>query len=341
MSFVFPVSVAPYTAALPRAGPIHELPSANCSLLDPNELVVPPSVIRILKAGWGEHIPLSALTNHACRTATLSVTRREDTALTIAGDGRLLSKASSIDSSKENTIDIIDWIEAARRFVNAIAKYLHARGDPGPGGPNAAAIAQLFNKHFSSIQARVDFVSNFAAYREYDMTIRRKYLHESHLFDPATFQGPTFDAIQRTHDLRERLQFKDSITRFKGTSTSGFPPTSNRNTSPKKSFRNSNSNSNPRADSGWTKRPPTSGTWAPKKCMYCSSTNHKFSACTASPASTFLKRDELGVWRNSDGQTYCVNHNGPLPCPRASACPHLHSCSLCGSGSHAAQQCGN
>jgi hypothetical protein len=105
-------------------------------------------------------------------------------------DGHLVIKSSLLDFLKEDSIELIEWLEASQWLVVAISKHLFMQGDPAPGGSAAKAIAKMFQHHFSTIQERADFKSDFASYWEYDITIHRKYLHELHMFNLAIFQKP-------------------------------------------------------------------------------------------------------------------------------------------------------
>ena len=73
-------------------------------------------------------------------------------------------------------------------------------------------------------------------------------------------------------------------------------------------------------------------------CMYCGSRNHVYHCCPGM-GTTKLHKAEDGIWWDVEGHTYCINHNGPCPCPCKDTCSHLHACSLCFSGDHAAQSC--
>jgi hypothetical protein len=97
-----------------RVLPVHAPPTAASNrLLNPNDLVLPAGVIRILKAGWNEHIPLTLLTNRACHKAMLAATHTLESGFTLGTDGCLVIKSSLLDFSKEDSIDLIEWLEAS------------------------------------------------------------------------------------------------------------------------------------------------------------------------------------------------------------------------------------
>lgn len=343
--------LSPPVLLQPTRGPVHAVPSAQqTSQLDPNEVIVPARIIRILRAGWTDHIPLDAITNRACRLATFQLTRNTEHGLTMGSDGRIISKASPIDHSKEDKIDVSDWYQASRNLISAIANHLWASGDSAAGGANARRIAEIFSRHFLTLQGRTDFEESFAVYREYDINIRRRYLHQSALFSPAVFQQKLYESIARSHDLQERSSLRDLLSRA---SASAFTPSARPGTTSltHKSFKFQGA-FQPRSDNGWVARGSAqnpsekgrsflAGALADRfgniRCMFCASSAHKYSSCPG--PGRFLRKDSAGVWRDTAGKTVCINFNGPITCPRGPACPHLHTCSLCGSGSHSAQSC--
>jgi hypothetical protein len=139
------------------------------TLLDQNNLVLPASIIQILKAGWNKHVPLTSLTNCVCRTATLAATHTLKSGFTLGTDSCLIVKSSLLDFTKEDTIDLIEWFETSRHLVIMISKHLFAQGDPAPGGPAAKSILKIIHRHFATIQQKADFELNFSCYREYDI----------------------------------------------------------------------------------------------------------------------------------------------------------------------------
>lgn len=163
-------------------------------------------VLATFKAALTEHIPIHLFTNVACRDAMTALTKNPDSAFTIA-QGRLISKAMSMDSSKERFIEVISWTHAARRMVRAMRQHLFADGDDAPGGPNANRIADALAKHFSNIQIRPDFKDSFHIYKEYDITLRRTYVHDASGFDPATWQQATYNAILQDQGAKDMSLF--------------------------------------------------------------------------------------------------------------------------------------
>lgn len=128
--------------------------------------------MKILRAGWTDHIPLDAVTNKACRVASAAVTRSSESAFTMGAGGNLVVRSATLDCSKEDKITMLEYAQASRNFVFAIGRYLHAAGDDYPGGPNAKTIAKVFRVHFFNISSRPDFEELYPVYLEYCMLIR-------------------------------------------------------------------------------------------------------------------------------------------------------------------------
>ncbi|KAF8056654.1 hypothetical protein FPV67DRAFT_1456765 [Lyophyllum atratum] len=110
--------------------------------LDPNEVVVLERVIRILRDGWNDYIPLDVLTNDACRSATFAPSRHDDAAIALNQSGRLQVRASYIDASKEAEMTCFERMQAAHYFVEALPTHLLAGGNPSPGDYGAVAISR-------------------------------------------------------------------------------------------------------------------------------------------------------------------------------------------------------
>lgn len=338
-----PGSPLPLLASSSKAH-LHTVPTATFTAqVDPNEVLIPVKIIRILRSGWMDHIPLDAITNDACRLAASQASRNSDHGLTMNADGRIISKATLLDTSKEDKITISDWYQASRNLVYAIRQFLLAGGDDKPGGPNAKAISAVFGKHFVTLQMRADFEASFATYRDYDINIRRRYVNGSSSFNPGIFQQSLYESIERTHFAAERAALQVEHAAVKSllaqkSSSGGSSRQSNSSSSKTYTYQGS---FQPRTDNGWKAkagghsfRASSSGS-SNNACMFCGSRDHKYSLHSG-PAK-FLKKDPGGIWRDDASRTYCVNFNGPFPCPRGSSCPHAHACSLCGTGSHSAQ----
>ena len=176
-------TIVAHPSAQQKRRVIHRPPTQGIGQLRSNDLEIPVKVIACLERGWAEHIPLTSLTNEACRTLSLARSTN-DTEFAFVGQGRFLAKGNSFDCSKEDQIDIYDWREATERLVQAIEKHLYATEDADPGGPDAELVARRWRLHFHNICTQGDFRLNWPMWRAYDIEVRRRYIHSSGRFDP-------------------------------------------------------------------------------------------------------------------------------------------------------------
>lgn len=309
---------------LPREDRVYEA-------IDPTTTVVPMKIILALEQGMPQFIPLSLLTARACRDAlrTSSLDRSAKHALQLEGNA-ITVKAATFDASKESSLTPLDWLDASGRFVELIRRHLTVGDNTEPGGPDAQAMATMWDTHFRRIQRRPNFSERFEVYLEYDIQVRHAYIHRPNTFLPSMWHEPLYQAIlddfyfkQLSARAPARPSYNASHRVTNG--ASGADGSSGTN-----SFRASSSSGTTRSRDGERK--------ITVRCMYCGSRDHAYRKCTGSGSTKLHKADD-GVWRDVEGQTYCINHNGPRPCPRKDSCSHVHACSLCLAGDHAAQSC--
>ncbi|KAF5373349.1 hypothetical protein D9615_007467 [Tricholomella constricta] len=168
--------------------------------LNANEIVTPDRVVRILRGGWQEYIPLDALTNEACRSASFAPQRQDDASIALNAGGRLQLRSSALDCSRELKIPILGWMQATRNFVDAIKYHYHCPTDHRPGGVGARRIASAFKGHYRIILRRPDFESNFLTYVEYDIFIRRQFLSRLHSGRPMFSVDQFHESVYQTYD---------------------------------------------------------------------------------------------------------------------------------------------
>lgn len=137
--------------------------------LDPNVLVYPRVIIKILENGWDKPFPLSSITYCQCGTAVLA-TPRDDEALRLTADGLVEIRTAIIDSSRQASISRTDFEEAYSILPEMLRRHLRM-GHDVIGGPAASLVGDAFEKHFDSMCKRLDFTSNFKCYVEYDIRV--------------------------------------------------------------------------------------------------------------------------------------------------------------------------
>ena len=309
---------------LPRDDQLYEA-------IDPMTTVVPMKIILALEQGMPQFIPLSLLTAKACRDAmrTSSLDRSAKHALQLEGNA-ITVKAATFDTSKESSMTPLDWLDASGRFVELVRRHLTVGDNTEPGGPDAHAIATMWDTHFRRIQRRPNFSERFEVYLEYDIQVRYAYIHRPNTFLPSMWHDPLYQSIL------EDYYFKHLSVR--SSTKSSYAPSTRAASIQGVTDIRGGSNSFHSSSSSGTAHSRDGERKATVRCMYCGSRNHTYRRCPGSGSTKLHKADD-GVWRDVEGQTYCINHNGPRPCPRKDACSHVHACSLCLSGDHAAQSC--
>ncbi|KAM6504424.1 hypothetical protein JOM56_001367 [Amanita muscaria] len=141
---------------------------------DPNEIVLPRKVIACMEGGMLKYVPLTLLTNKACRDATRTAAMDKDLKHTLRlEDGNLRMTPASFDSTGEDSISLADWIDASARFVKLLNRHLLVGNDAYLGGPDGRRIAGEWDTHFRIIRERANFSERFHIYRIYDIWVRR------------------------------------------------------------------------------------------------------------------------------------------------------------------------
>ncbi|KAF5384067.1 hypothetical protein D9615_003233 [Tricholomella constricta] len=169
--------------------------------LDPNLIVIPEKVIRTLRNGWWDYIPLDALSNAACRKAAFAPVRQNDGSITVSANG-FNFRSSGFNCENELQMTREEWCQAARNFLLALQNHLVAYNEWDED--EADDIIDGFSAHFHDIQARSDFEANFMVYLMYDIQIRRQWLivrgsDDPDEFDLMEFQEAVFMKLDRQH----------------------------------------------------------------------------------------------------------------------------------------------
>ncbi|KAF5374531.1 hypothetical protein D9615_009073 [Tricholomella constricta] len=186
-SFAAPFA-APYNAPANERdtfyGHPHTFPSSRLDYsrdaayaLDPNEIVIPETVISILRNGWWDYIPLDALTNDACHSAAFGSLKQDDTTLGLNDRGHITQRSVMIDSRKEKHLDCTTWKQSSDNLLSALRDHLvifdaHGRPDRSATGYVIAS----YDAHFKYLKARGDIETNFPSYILYCIFVRRQWL---------------------------------------------------------------------------------------------------------------------------------------------------------------------
>jgi hypothetical protein len=79
--------------------------------LDPNQLIHPPWIVKLMEGGWTEYFSLEDLTNTKCH-ASAHTWQTTDKNLIVGKIGTITFKNVLADISKEHLLDISSWHEA-------------------------------------------------------------------------------------------------------------------------------------------------------------------------------------------------------------------------------------
>ena len=186
---------------------------------------------------------------------------------------------------------------------------------------------------YSSIINRENRAELWPVYLAYDVEIRRRTVQFP--IDPSVFSIGIWNDLEARYTAKKVLSMVQTdlgLQAARSSSHSDYSRSRNSNQGP--SFRNNN--------------PPPHGSKT-GRCIFCGDrTKSHLSrncACTTntSGAPCFLYKVNPSEPRQSrSGKRYCFAWNGPSGCDQGSSlcCSRgEHSCTLCGSSSHAAQQC--
>jgi hypothetical protein len=127
---------------------------------------LPLPVIKELKAGFKNYIPLALCTHKACTNATRS-TEAFDTEIGWTEKGEMRLKQKSMTAAKDHYLTTDDFTEIRENFIRGIRKYLIMGEDTNPGGLQATDCADMFAEFFSIIAARPDYTLDWPSYRGY------------------------------------------------------------------------------------------------------------------------------------------------------------------------------
>ena len=313
--------------------------------LDPNQLINPPWIVKIIENDWKEYFSLEGLTNAKCRTSAHH-RRAPEKNLVMSKNGTFKLETVLADTSTEHLMDASSWREAINRMCDIVDRHLPGR--------YASDVANRWRHHAEHLQNRSDFKENFHLYLLYDIRLRRAYVHEFKDFLPNQFQWLVWEnvkdeqrdkrilAVEATMNTMNTFRQPASVaSRPHSMAPNFYYPTTNLN----QSFRSQSSALTPsQATRANTGHPPTTSRGAPNnsapsaprgKCYICLSADHTGRACTDT-TNGFLTKSADGKWLTPSNQSICFGYNGILGCQKTE-CPHLHGCSKCGSGQHSVQ----
>lgn len=278
--------------------------------------LIPAPVIQIMKDGWGEYIPLTALTDDFCHKFSHSHTSY---VLQVDAKNRTIFKNSlNLPENDEYHMKSPQWVQAWKHMSALIEQY-------------TPHLAETWARHYNNIIWHITFDAEFKIWLRYDIQVRPRSLEED--LDPAVFQAHIHKEVERQFLLANRdSALADSSTRRR--SASPPPPKSNRQTAV-----GTSSSDQSHATCSSARSANNSDT----KCFICGGTGHIPRNCSAPTRHNgkplLCVREGKFIKINND--SFCYNFNGAKGCYFSECTRGPHLCSLCGDTNHNAQSCRN
>jgi hypothetical protein len=271
--------------------------------------------------GWWSHVPLTYLTDKGCLLKNKNAL--QDLLSYDPATGKVVTTSKALHDNGELELTFDEWHQAWRRLLDLIKTYL----------PEEELLWEI---HYLFILNSENRAELWPLYLAYDADIRRRTTVSP--IDPSQFSIGIWNDLEARYTANKVLsmvradmrQYTDrpSISHPGNPSSSHTP----RNPTPSSSFRNS---SHPLPDN------PRMG-----RCIFCGdrSKSHPSRACTAecyaNGSPCHLSRQDPSSPRTSrSGKRYCYAWNGPSGCDQTPCRRGEHICTLCGTGTHNAQQC--
>jgi uncharacterized membrane protein YgcG len=127
---------------------------------------LPITMIKELKGGFKNYIPLSLCTHKACSNTTRA-TDLFDTEIGLNEKGQIKLKQKMLTAAKDHYLTTDDFMEIRENFVRGMHRHLVLRDDSEANSLKVARCASMFADFFSMIAARPDFTLDWSSYRGY------------------------------------------------------------------------------------------------------------------------------------------------------------------------------
>lgn len=313
-------------SATPRARPrkagvegkAHRAPDyAAPHRVDIHAVAIPPKIQKVLRRGFHEVIPLSALTTAACaaaRDAESSSIRDGD--LVVAEGKVTLKPKDAFDSSRDALLTPSEFNDAGKNLAGAIEAFFIPEGESHVGSDAAGAVGAMFKRMFKDIGDRPDFHDDFDLYLRYVLFMIRYWVDHPD-------KNVVLDIFDQ--ELYNTLQMKMVRKVLKQRPAEPAPQSFLAPRQPKS--QPSRAQPAARSDNVGRRR----SIW---RCYLCAK-DHSERVHTG--PSKHLIKGERG-YADRDGNKYCIAFN-TKGCTRTD-CVFKHFCSLCGAdGGKGAQDC--
>lgn len=300
---------------------------------------LPMPVIKELKAGFKNYIPLALCTHKACLYAT-RYTDPFDTEIGWTEKGEMRLKQKSMTAAKDHYLTTDDFTEIRENFIRGMRKYLVLNdldGEVGSGQLRASECVDMFAEFFSIIAARPDFTQDWASYRGYIIESYTSWVGRRDDYYGLIFDEQLFYKHKITHlvpVLMEQLRQPPAGGSGRGGAGvrgrgRGLPVAGSL-------YTNRGGFHTQPFPSSFQSQQASNGF----RCYLCGgSHSHKEHQGLA----TRLVLNEQGKWvdKSLGNKIVCISFNvSSIGCKRGAVCTYSHSCSLCGELSHGSAKCG-
>ena len=284
--------------------------------------LVPDNIRKKFRDGWELHVPLTYLTDKGCMlknkmTAALDILSYDSTT------GQVVTSSKALNENGELELSFDEWMQAWRRLLKLIEEYLPQE-------------LHLWTAHYNFIVNSDNRSEMWPLYVAYDVEIRKRATMSS--IDPSHFSFGIWNDLEIRYSHKKVLSMLQADLRQhpERFSFQNLPTTS--------SFTSRNQPHPPPFQAQQHSLPDN-----PIKvgrCIFCGDRSklHPSRLCIATCYSNsspcfFTRQEPTGTRVSRTGKRYCYAWNGPVGCEKNPCRRGEHSCTLCGSTAHNAQQC--
>ena len=293
---------------------------------------LPLSVIKELRSGFKNYIPLALCTHKPCSNTTCS-TEGVDTEIAWNDKGEMRLKQKAMTAGKDHYITTDDFTEIRKNFIRGMHKYLIMGDDTGPGGDRATDCAEGFREFFSTIAARPDYTLDWPSYRGYIIETYTSWVGR---------RGDEYGLI-----FDEQLFYKYKMRNLVPSIMEQLRHSNNRSSGSANAVgrgrgRGSYSGSGSSFGQGGTPFSPSSRTNQSSNTFRCYLCGEPHSHKEHQGDARRLVLNEHGKWvdKSLGNRIVCIAFNiGIYGCRRRAACIYSHTCSLCGNINHGCTKC--
>lgn len=308
--------------------PVHRSrrPARTPGLVGTNAaFLVPDNIRKKFREGWESHVPLTYLTDKGCMLKNKTSAALQDILSYDSTTGQVVTTSKALNESGELDLSFDEWMQAWRRLLQLIETHLPQE-------------LPHWTTHYSFILNSDNRSEMWPLYLAYDVEIRKRATISS--IDPSKFSFGIWNDLEIRYSHKKVLsmlqadlrQHPDRFSFHNLPTTSAHTPRNQFHPPPFQAQQHQQHTlpDNPRVG----------------RCIFCGdrSKSHPsrlcVAACYSNGSPCYLTRQEpTGARISKTGKRYCYAWNGPVGCEKNPCRRGDHSCTLCGSPTHNAQQC--